>query len=159
WRRTLHDGIVANSALPVQTVEPQAVDWPEPAPEPTEMEVVFRPDPGVWDGRYSNNGWLQELPKPFTKLTWDNAALISPAAAERLALDNGDVVRLHLNGEFVEAPVLVLPGQADDSVTVHFGYGRSNAGAVGDNLGFNAYRLFTNSPVWFASGLEVEPTR
>ena len=81
-------------------------------------------DPTIWDGRFANNAWLQELPKPLTKLTWDNAALLSPATAARLGLGNGEVVELRSGGSAVRAPVWVMPGQANDSVTVHLGYGR-----------------------------------
>ena len=90
--------------------------------------LFIRPDPCVGDGRWANNGWLQELPKPLTKLTWDNAALVAPAMAGRLGLKTGDVVELRVEDRAVEAPVMILPGQADRCVTVHLGYGRKNAG-------------------------------
>ena len=88
------------------------------------MDLLIRPDPTIWDGRFVNNGWLQELPKPLSKLTWDNAALLSPATAQRRGLGNEDVVELRYQGRSVRAPIWLLPGQADDTVTVHLGYGR-----------------------------------
>jgi molybdopterin-containing oxidoreductase family iron-sulfur binding subunit len=139
------------------------------------LEIVFRPDPTVYDGRFANNGWLQELPKPLTKLTWDNAALISPQTAARLGIDNenqlsskgseflADVVRLRFKGREVTAPVWIMPGQPDDVVTVHLGYGRTRAGRVGtttteNRVGFNAYTLRTSDALWSGSGLAVSRT-
>jgi Fe-S-cluster-containing dehydrogenase component len=118
----------------------------------------FRPDPTIWDGRFANNGWLQELPNPLTKLTWDNAALISPATAQRLGLRNEDVVELRYQGQTVRAPIWVVPGQADDAVTVHLGYGRWRTGRVGRDVGFNAYALQTSMAPWGGSGLELRKT-
>ena len=100
------------------------------------MEINFRPDPTIWDGRFANNGWLQELPKPLTKLTWENAALLSPITADALGLTNGDVVELAYRGRTVQAPVWLMPGHSEGAVTVHFGYGRTQAGRVGSNAGF-----------------------
>ncbi len=157
WRHALRDGVVASSALPEKSLVPAAL----PAPTPMgadEIEIVFRTDPNVFDGRFANNGWLQELPRPLTKLTWENAATIGPAMAERLGLANEDVVELAYRGAKVEAPVWILPGQPDRSVTVHLGYGRSRAGRVGDGAGFNAYALRTSDAPWFGSGLTVRKT-
>src|SRR5439155_8977404 len=126
------------------------------------LEIVFRPDPMVWDGRFANNAWLQELPRPLTKLTWDNAALLSPATAARLGLGGDDiykdVVELRHGGRTVRAPVWITPGHADDSVTVHLGYGRTRAGRVGNSAGFNAYAVRTADAPWFAGGLEARKT-
>src|SRR5205085_10607919 len=114
-----------------------------------------RPDPSVFDGRFANNGWLQELPKPLTKLTWDNAALVAPATAERLGLASEDVVELRYRGRTVRAPVWILPGHPAESVTVHLGYGRTRAGRVDNGAGFDAYALRTSDAAWFGAGLEV----
>ncbi len=119
------------------------------------LEIVFKPDPTVWDGRFANNGWLQETPKPITKLTWDNAALISPKLAERLKVQNEDVVELTFKGRSVHAPVWVMPGQAENSVTLHLGYGRTSAGRVGTGQGVNAYLLRTSDAMGFGAGLQV----
>jgi Fe-S-cluster-containing dehydrogenase component len=128
------------------------------APAPGALEIVFRPDPTIGDGRYANLGWLQELPKPITKLTWDNAALISPATAQRLGFENGEVVELRYRGRTVKAPVWTLPGQADDTVTVHLGYGRTRAGRVGNGAGFDANLIRTSDAPWSGSGLELSKT-
>jgi molybdopterin-containing oxidoreductase family iron-sulfur binding subunit len=119
------------------------------------FEIVFRPDPHIFDGRFANNGWLQELPKPITTLTWDNAAIISPRTAERLSLQNEDLVDLQYRGRKVRAPIWIQPGHADDSVTVHLGFGRTSAGRVGNGVGFNAYALRTSDAPLFASGVEI----
>ncbi|HKS97772.1 MAG TPA: TAT-variant-translocated molybdopterin oxidoreductase, partial [Terriglobia bacterium] len=122
------------------------------------LEIVFRPDPSLWDGRFSNNGWLQELPKPFTKLTWDNVALVSPATAQRQQLANEDVVELRYAGRSVRAPVFIVPGHADDSVTIHLGFGRQRAGSIGTGVGFDAYAIRPSNTPWFGHGLEISKT-
>jgi MoCo/4Fe-4S cofactor protein with predicted Tat translocation signal len=161
WRTALHDGLVDGTALaprPIEGVRLGSTDIEPPASPPAGLELIFRPDPTVWDGRFANNGWLQELPKPLTKLTWDNAALISPATAERLGLATEDLVELRYQGRTVRAPVWVMPGHVDDAVTVSLGYGRWRAGQLGTNTGFNAYALRTSDAPWFGPGLEVVKT-
>jgi molybdopterin-containing oxidoreductase family iron-sulfur binding subunit len=159
WRRALHEGVVEHTDFEPSKVSLQP-DWPRPLVpnKPEGLEIVFRPDPAVFDGRFANNGWLQELPKPLTKLTWDNAALISPGLAEARGLDSGDVIELRYDGRTVEAPVWVLPGHPDGSVTVHLGYGRTRAGKVGTGVGFNAYALRTWAAPDFHDGLEIRKT-
>ncbi|MGH7425859.1 MAG: TAT-variant-translocated molybdopterin oxidoreductase, partial [Candidatus Methylomirabilales bacterium] len=160
WRTALHDGLISGTAVPPKPVSLRpgfkggSAARPG-SPDPGGLEIVFRPDPTIWDGRFANNGWLQELPKPLTKLTWDNAALLSPATAERLRLANEEVVELLYRGRVVRAPVWIMPGHADDSVTVHLGYGRTRAGRVGTGAGFNAFALRTSDAPWFGSGLEI----
>jgi molybdopterin-containing oxidoreductase family iron-sulfur binding subunit len=117
------------------------------------VEVLFRPDPTIHDGRHANNGWLQELPKPLTLLTWSNAALLAPATAERLGLANEQNVSIEVAGRSVVAPVWILPGQPDGAVTLHFGYGRRRTGRVGTGTGFDAYPLRTTAGFWDAPGL------
>jgi MoCo/4Fe-4S cofactor protein with predicted Tat translocation signal len=164
WRTALHDGIIADTALSPRPVEfrglqldEQTLPPPSPA-SPAALELVFQPDPTIWDGRFANNGWLQELPKPLTKLTWDNAALVSPALAERLGLHNEEVVELRYRGRMVRAPVWIMPGHAEDTVTVSLGYGRWRAGRVGTGVGFNAYTLRSSEALWSARGLEIVKT-
>jgi MoCo/4Fe-4S cofactor protein with predicted Tat translocation signal len=156
WRKSVHDGIVANSALPARqvTFKGSATSAATPA-QAQAFEIVFRPDPHIFDGRFANNGWLQELPKPITTLTWDNAAIISPRTAERLNLQNEDLVDLEYRGRKVRAPIWLQPGHADDSVTVHLGFGRTSAGRVGNGVGFNAYALRTSDAPLFAAGVEI----
>jgi MoCo/4Fe-4S cofactor protein with predicted Tat translocation signal len=144
WRVSLHDGMISGTAFPEKA--PPAAKVPDAAPSgaafnAADLEIVFRPDPAVGDGAFSNNAWLQEMPKPQNKMTWDNAVWISPKSAERYGVGTGDVVEIALSGRKVEGPVWVLPGHADESLTVHFGYGRTRAGKVGDQVGFNAYAL------------------
>jgi molybdopterin-containing oxidoreductase family iron-sulfur binding subunit len=122
------------------------------------LELVFRLDPFLLDGRFANNGWLQELPKPITKLTWDNAALLSPATARRLGVATEDVVVLRSGGRSVEAPVWVVPGHADESITVHLGYGRQRAGRVGNGIGFDANAIRASDAPWIVHGVELVKT-
>ena len=171
WRRSLHDGVVANSALPPKSVAVRggAITSPAgPARLNGALEVVFRPDPTIYDGRFANNGWLQEVPKPISKLTWDNAAFMSPATANRLGvlfdqtLNFGEtgvpMVELTYQGRTLRAPVYVQPGHADGSVTLHLGYGRTKAGRAGTGIGFNPYGLRTSQALWNDMGLEAKKT-
>ncbi|HEX8499856.1 MAG TPA: TAT-variant-translocated molybdopterin oxidoreductase [Pyrinomonadaceae bacterium] len=206
WRRVLNDGFVPNTARKARggggadaaqaggpaaggsNVTPPAAAAPSNAGAGA-YEIVFRTDPSVYDGRFANNGWLQELPKPLTKLTWDNAAIISPATATKLGVGtepdgaveeggprrvnrltakggevNAEVLRLSFKGRRLTAPVFILPGQPDDVVTLHLGYGRWRSGRVGGNLhdasvrGANAYDLRTSDALWAGAGLGVEVT-
>ncbi len=162
WQRALHDGVVANTKA-----QPHNVTWSftdrasasiSPLADHADLEVNLCPDPTVWDGRFANNGWLQELPKPLTKLTWDNAAIISPRTAERLGVSNHDVVELSRGGRTVRAPAWIVPGQADDSISLALGYGRTRSGRIGNGAGVNAYILKTARPEWFVGGVELKPT-
>jgi molybdopterin-containing oxidoreductase family iron-sulfur binding subunit len=165
WESWLNDGVVAGTALPEKPVKlvPDlparlAENVPGGHGQKSGLEVVFRPDPTIWDGQWANNGWLQELPKPLNKLTWDNAAMLSLSTAARLGVKNGDVVRLRFEGREVQAPIWIMPGHADDSVTVPLGYGRIRAGKVGTGIGFNAYAIRCSGALWFGSGLEISKT-
>ena len=149
WQESVYRGTVANSASPSKNVTP-ANNIPAPDITESELELVVQLDPSIGDGRYANNGWLQELPNPFTKLTWDNAALISPTTAEANNLATDDLVTLTVDGRSVTAPVMILPGQAAGAITVHLGYGRSAAGRVGSTLGFDANVLRASSSMWHA---------
>ncbi|MCW5980686.1 MAG: TAT-variant-translocated molybdopterin oxidoreductase [Bryobacteraceae bacterium] len=160
WNKSVHDGFIEGSALPAKSPPLNAgfaAGLPAP-PQDDGIEVSIRPDPTIWDGRFANNGWLQELPKPVTKLTWDNPALVSPALAERLQLRTGDVITINLENRSVRAPVWILPGHADQAVTVHLGYGRTRGGHIAAGAGFNAYPLRTSTRPWSASGARIEKT-
>ncbi|HEX3208947.1 MAG TPA: hypothetical protein VHQ91_06185, partial [Geminicoccaceae bacterium] len=124
WRKVLEEGFAPGTAVPARAVQLGQITAPEPIAPSEELEAVIRPDPGVWDGRFANNAWLQELPRPFTKLTWDNALLISPALAGARGLKNGDLVEVFGGERRLRAPVWVLPGQAERTVTLLLGYGR-----------------------------------
>ena len=127
------------------------------------LEIIFRPDPTIWDGRFANNGWLQELPKPLTKITWDPTAWISPRLAEEQKLRDGDIIELKYRGNTAKLPVAIVPGHPDGAVTAFFGYGRSVTGRVGTSADevakeFDVYRLRTSDALWFGSGLEIAKT-
>lgn len=157
WRKVLHDGVVVGLASPVKTVRPRMA-WAEAVPAVPGLELLFIPDEAVWDGRYANNGWLQEMPRPLTKLTWDNVVQIAPTTAETMGLSNGDVVTLQ-NGEYaVEGPVWILPGHALDSVSIQLGYGRKRAGRVANDQGFNAYALRRSASPWIENNITLTAT-
>jgi MoCo/4Fe-4S cofactor protein with predicted Tat translocation signal len=154
--KALIDGVVPDSAAPpLSPALHTLADLRLPEAAGGDFEMLFRPDPSVWDGRYSNNGWLQELPKPLTKLTWDNAALVSPASARALGVATGDRVALDYRGRVLEAAALVVPGHADGAIMLTLGYGRTAAGRVGNDAGFNAYALRTAEAPWGSPGLTV----
>jgi MoCo/4Fe-4S cofactor protein with predicted Tat translocation signal len=156
WQISLHDGVVSGTKLPERTPLPRTMPgaFASAAVSPG-LEIVFRPDPSIGDGAASNNAWLQEMPKPQNKMTWDNAVWISPRSAERYGVTTGDVIEIDLHDRRVEGPVWIMPGQADESLTVHFGYGRARAGKVGDGVGFNAYVLRTTSSLWQDAGANI----
>jgi len=159
WEHSLHDGVMAGTALPAISVAPRADIAKQVQNTPTDqLQIAFRPDPTIFDGRFANNGWLQELPKPNTKLTWDNAAMLSPATAQRLALADGDYVKLQLAGHETKAGVVIVPGHADNCITLHLGYGRRRAGSVGTGPGFNANFIRTSTAPWIATYLKIEKT-
>jgi molybdopterin-containing oxidoreductase family iron-sulfur binding subunit len=154
WQIALHDGVIAGTAFPTRM--PPAPHVPERTAAPAAgLEIVFRPDPSVGDWEFSNNAWLQELPKPQNKMTWDNAVWISPKSAERYKLSTGDIVELALDVRAIKGPVWIMPGQADESLTIHFGYGRTHAGRVANGIGFNAHALRPSRALWQADGVAM----
>jgi MoCo/4Fe-4S cofactor protein with predicted Tat translocation signal len=172
WRKSLNDGLVAGSEFaPISVSTKISLSSLPPAKPTAEMEFLFRPDPSVYDGRFANNGWLQELAKPITKITWDNAVLVSPATAEKLGVthkimsrggEHGQVrsavVDIALSNSKVTAAAWVLPGQADGVVVLPLGYGRKKAGYTGTNKGFNAYAVRASDALWTAGGGKVTVT-
>ena len=116
---------------------------------------MFLPSPSLHDGRFANDGWLQELPDPLTKLTWDNPALVSPKTAETLGLASGDVVRLDYAGRSLELPVWILPGMADGVVALTLGYGRPRAGRIGSGVGFDTFTVRASQAPGFDSGVKL----
>ena len=156
WQTSLHDGGVAGSK--VGNVNGNATALPAlEAPEISGLEVVFRPDPTIADGTYSNNGWLQECPKPQSKMTWDNVVSISPMNAGKLKVEKGDMLRVTVNGKSTVGPAWILPGHAEDSVTVNFGYGREGSGRVGNKIGYNAYAI-QNAATPYAAAGQIQKT-
>ncbi|MDE3056592.1 MAG: 4Fe-4S dicluster domain-containing protein, partial [Bacteroidota bacterium] len=160
WEKSLNDGVIANTASSPKNVKLVSSGWQNTSSSvaPSGIEIIFRPDPTMWDGRFANNGWLQELPKPLTKLTWDNAALIAPATAQRLGVQNGDVVELHVQGRMVKAPIWIQPGHPAEAMTLTLGYGRTKTGKVGSGTGFNANLIRTSTAMWHAENVEVRKT-
>jgi len=162
WRAFLHDGFLADSApAPVALVCTGATLTPPSPGVPLgrdNLELTFPQDQSVHDGRFADNAWLQEMPDFMTKLTWDNAAILSPATAKELDVEHGDLVELQYRGRSLEAAVYVLPGQAKHSVALPLGYGRDDAGSVGKGAGFNAYKLRTWDGLHRGDGLKLRKT-
>ena len=182
WRRIVHDGVVPNTAMPAKTLSPNTAflglpSAPQTASGP--LEISIRPDPSIYDGRFANNGWLQELPNPLNKITWENVALISPKTADRLNLNRrndpdeksggergvafintrgnnmaADLVTLNYQGANISkgVPVWIAPGHPDDVVTIYLGYGRTRAGRIGTGLGYNAYEVQRSDAMHFGFG-------
>ena len=168
WRKALHDGVVAASkttdAVKV-TVDARklaasltATTASEAKPAASGIEVGFYPSSSTWDGRFANNGWLQETPDPISKLVWGNAAMLSPKTARDQKLTDGDVVTLSRGSVKVEAAVMVQPGHADNAVSVALGYGREKCGRAGKDVGFNANLIRTSDGFYFAQGFALAVT-
>ena len=166
WNRVLHDGFLSGSELP--EVVPDVTGrnllrnsraligrLRAEAGSPAGLEIVFLPSPSLHDGRFANDGWLQELPDPLTKLTWDNPALVSVKTAETLGLTSEDVIRVDYSGRSLELPVWILPGMADGVVALTVGYGRSHAGRIGSGVGFDAFRVRSSKAPGFDSGVKL----
>jgi len=180
WRQSVHDGFIADSAFQPKTVALNSGWANQPAqsasPASGGFELVFRTDPSIYDGRFANNGWLQELPKPLTKVTWDNIAIISPNSAQQLigttsvrgAVKGREhyvpVVEIsNQHQQKIEAPLWIMPGQPDGVVTIHLGYGRRLAGRVGSGspgqvVGFDAYTMRSSFAPWFDTGIQIKTT-
>ncbi len=157
WERSLHDGFVAGSAFAAKPVNAKVTLPPATAPV-SGLEVIFRRDATIYDGRFANNGWLQETPKPMTQVCWDNPVLMSVATGKKLKLKSEDEVELELNGHKVKGAIWLTPGHPDDAVTVTLGYGRQKAGRIGSGIGFSAYELRASNALWFAGGLQLRAT-
>ncbi|HEX3357151.1 MAG TPA: TAT-variant-translocated molybdopterin oxidoreductase [Tepidisphaeraceae bacterium] len=172
WDKWLNDGVIPDTQAKAVSVSLTADATKQTAQSISSgTEIIFRPDPQLWDGRYANNGWLMEVARPLTRLTWDNVALMSPKTAEMLGLiapadylskPKATIVTLAINNQSVRAPIWLMPGHPDDCITVHLGFGRDRSGRVGGTQefqpGFNAYTLRSSSAMWFASGLKVSST-
>ena len=152
WRQALHDGFVEGAAPAVSATVSSTAAPSARSAAGEGLDIVFRPDPTVWDGSFANIGWLQELPKPLTTLTWGNVIAVSPALAKRLDVVNGDHVELAIGDRNLVGPTWIMPGQAENTVAVFLGYGRSQAGRVGNQLGYDAYRIRPIDQPWLAKG-------
>jgi molybdopterin-containing oxidoreductase family iron-sulfur binding subunit len=158
WRKSLNDGFIDGSALPARQVTLKAASFPATNQAANGIEINFRRDPSIYDGRFSNNAWLQELPKPLSKLTWDNPVLISPAMADRLKVKSKDVVEIELQGKKLPMAVWIQAGHPDNSISVYLGYGRRRAGRTGTGFGFDTYQIRNSAIPWFATGVNIRPT-
>jgi MoCo/4Fe-4S cofactor protein with predicted Tat translocation signal len=162
WRKSLNDGWIEGTTysekILIRTATPSRITGNTQTPDPNALELNFRRDPSIYDGQFANNGWLQELPKPMSKLTWDNAVLVGPKMAAREGLATEDMVTIELNGRQMSAPVWIQAGHPDHSVTIYLGYGRTRAGKAGTGTGFNAYPLRTTAAPWFATGAKLTKT-
>ena len=182
WRKAVHDGFIQNTAFPTRNVSVNTAFLAQPDARPAvqgALEISIEPDPTIYDGRFANNGWLQELPKPLNKITWENVALISPRTAAEFNLNQhgeyndyaggdtpipfvnskggnmvSDLVKVNYQGlEIPESvPVWVSPGQPDGVVTIFLGYGRKRAGRVGTGLGYNAYEVRRSDAMHYGTG-------
>ncbi len=162
WRKCLHDGLIPGTACKTVTPAPdrkRVVEALAACRPLAGVEAAFYPSNATWDGRFANNGWLQETPDPITKLTWDNAALVSPATARRLGVANGDTVMVRIGGGEIELPVWIQPGHADEAVSLALGYGRAEVGRVGADVGRNVYRVRSSGALHFASAAIVKTGR
>ncbi len=163
WERVLHDGLLADSVPSPTAVSADAAALvalgaavrARPAPAAGTFEVVFQPSAVLYDGRGANSAWLQELPEPVTKLTWDNAALMSTTDADALGVADGDLISIELAGRTLSIPALRLAGQAAGSVALALGYGRTAAGRIGNGVGFDAYTLRTTKTAGIAAGAKL----
>ena len=158
WQAAVHDGLLAGSAFATESVTAQPARATGIGATHDTLQVVFRADPKVYDGRYANNGWLQEMPEPLTKMTWDNPAWVSVADAQQWGLENGDVIQIAVGERKLEAAAFITPGQAPGTVVLTLGQGRSAAGRMGDGVGFNAYALRTADQPGYASRAQVTKT-
>jgi len=163
WRKALNDGVVAMA--PAATASPalnagaiSAAVASAPAASANGIEVGFVPSSAAWDGKYSNNAWMQETPDSMSKLVWGNAAFVSPKMAKDQSLAHGDMVTLAQGSYKVDAAVMIQPGQADGTVVLSLGYGRTRAGSVGNEVGFNANLIRTSDNFWYAPGFTVSKT-
>ncbi|HXB19886.1 MAG TPA: TAT-variant-translocated molybdopterin oxidoreductase, partial [Candidatus Solibacter sp.] len=167
WRRQVHDGFVADSSFPARQVSARPVALPPLPASGDGYEVVFRPDPTIYDGRFINNGWLQETPKPLTRVVWDNVAMISPAMAEKMGLyrlgdvkdhqsDAQNILEIEFQGRTVRAPYWPQPGHPNNTVTLFLGYGQEKSGRVGKGTGYNAYSVRPSTAQYFGRGVKIE---
>ncbi|HET7306978.1 MAG TPA: TAT-variant-translocated molybdopterin oxidoreductase [Gammaproteobacteria bacterium] len=162
WKRSVQRGLIDNSALPAKTPHLRD-DLASRLPQPLFRQrrglyLQFRPDDSIFDGRFANSAWLQELPRRLTKITWDNVVMLSPRTAERLGIDNKELVVLGYHGREVTGPAWIMPGQPDNAVTVQLGYGRKRAGRLGTGVGFDVYPLRRADAMWFDDGLTLMKT-
>ncbi|HEY1524606.1 MAG TPA: TAT-variant-translocated molybdopterin oxidoreductase [Candidatus Angelobacter sp.] len=170
WRTAVHDGFVAGSASPAKQITPKLAALPPMAAyDAHAVEVSFRPDPTIYDGTFINNAWLQETPKPLSRSTWDNVAMISPAMASAWKLDQLSdqndhqsdaqrILEVEFQGRKVEVPYWAQPGHPDNAITLFMGYGVPKTGRVGTGTGYNAYKVRPSAAQYTGSGVKINVT-
>ena len=158
WRQTLRDGVIADSAAKTISLPTPQIPKVAPATNENAFTLTFAPDASVFDGSFSNNAWLQECPKPFTKQVWGNALHVAESDAQALGLADGDIVRVNSGGVVLDAPVLVRPGQARGTIAATLGYGRSAAGSLGTDVGFDINRLRQSASPWATDNVRISKT-
>ncbi|WP_102959490.1 4Fe-4S dicluster domain-containing protein [Mangrovicella endophytica] len=160
WRQALSEGVIsgtAGTALVAVGAATLPVLPPLPGADTAAMEITFHPDPSVWDGRFANNAWLQETPKPVTGLVWGNAASIAPGDQRRLGIADGDEIAVEVDGTRIVIPQIAVPGQAEGSIALTLGYGR-RAGSIARGVGTDVTPLRRSDRLWQVSGATVGPT-
>ena len=155
WKHSVHDGFIKGSAPGAVTATAKLVPPSSSNSSTSGYEISFHSDPYLLDGRYSNNAWLQELARPVTRLTWDNAVVMSPKTANELHVTDEDQVAVDHNGHTVWGAVWRIPGHPDGSIALSLGYGRTRAGRAGNGAGFDVYPLRPASSPYFATGATV----
>jgi MoCo/4Fe-4S cofactor protein with predicted Tat translocation signal len=157
WRKALHDGWIENTAFQPKNVTPKVQLGAASSPAANGVEVAFRPDSNVYDGRYANVGWMQEIPRPITNLSWDNAAQMSYATLEKFGLAENDAVEISVAGKKIIAGALAVPGQSDGVVVVTLGQGR-RTGRVAGGVGYNGYLIRTTDQPWMMADASLRRT-
>jgi MoCo/4Fe-4S cofactor protein with predicted Tat translocation signal len=164
WKKVLHDGLLESSALDNSNVSIKTNRINEnlaglislsKKTSKNDLEIVFKPSPSTFDGRFANNGWLMELPHSATKLTWDNAACMSLKTAKEFNVENEDLIQLSVNGKSLNVVVWILPGQADNSISIDLGFGQQDGGRVANGVGFNAYKIRTSKNLYFGNNVKL----
>ena len=159
WRRSLHNGWVEGTTFTVKQATRRAINLDiATKQDASTIELNFRRDPSIYDGRFANNAFLQECPKPMTKLVWDNPVMISPAMAQRIGVQFNDVVKVELNEKSISGPVWIQSGHPDNSVTLFLGYGRTRSGRAGTGAGFDVYPIRSSAAPWFITGANISKT-
>jgi len=163
WRKVLHDGFLPESNTKTTKPGVKNKNIKNALADKTyndsgNLEIVFTASPSVYDGRFANNGWLQELPDSITKISWDNVAQISVKTAEKLGVANEDMIEIEFAGRSLELPAWIVPGTANDTIVLELGFGRKKVGRIADNVGFNAYQLRDYDNLYFGTDVKVTPT-
>ena len=158
WRQSLQDGVVANTAAAKLTVSPPSLPQVAPAGARQPLTLTLAPDPSLFDGSMANNAWLQECPAPFTKQVWGNALHVADTDARAMGIVDGDIVRLSVGERAIETPVLVRSGQAPQTLAATLGRGRTRAGSLGSNIGFDVYPLRPADSPWAVANVTITAT-